>query len=214
MPESGYSNIIQSFGNFTVKKNLTNFVLIPLRVFTGNLENYTFQQFHWPANFSIKVLEWAPLFLLGMLCQKELYRRKEFIFLVVFYVSVFVVNFFFGSHQVRYILSNFYLGLLFVCFFCYFLTNTGIKKLLLIFAIAFSIFQSEKKPIVALKYLTHPNQLVSFLNQYLYDYPQVYFLTQRNISANECGYGFQLLSMHYLKDFSELRSGRSLKLEV
>jgi len=213
------SLIISNLQSFTFDKSLYSYLLLPIRILTGNFESYSLSSYNdLIENFTFKNLEIGMLCLLLSLIFITLNKNKKlYIYISLFVFFTFTVNFFFGSHQVRYILSSF----LVLSFFPIFLIDfRGYKtrtiesfKFLSVLLIILVILSSKISAIEdKIRYFNPKGRDQFLLN--LHDYDLNLMLIEKNISTKEVAYPFELNSYRYFKDFEDLRNSYSFGLGI
>lgn len=104
---------ISNLQSFTFDKSLESYFILPIRILTGNYESYSLLTFQdLMENFNIanidlglsSILLWI---LLVVFLFKKIINKKIVTFILLFLIISYSINFWFGSHQIRYILSSF-----------------------------------------------------------------------------------------------------------
>ena len=214
MPDAEYLQLVyDNLAHFTFPRTLINYLLTPYRLLSGNFENYAISTFSLRGVMNYRLAEFGAFFSICVLFFKGLYQRKDLLFLAIFYFLALTINFWTGSHQARYILSTFYLGVLLTGVFLYFFRFQW-KSLLAAAIFCFAYLQNGREPLAVTQYILNPNKVTDYLTQSLHDYPLAVFKSSRRILSRECGYMFELISLRYFDDYEFLRNGRQLQLHT
>lgn len=210
---------ISNLQSFTFDKSLESYFILPIRILTGNYESYSLLTFQdMMENFKIvnidlglsSILLWI---LLVVFLFKKNINKKIVTFILLFLIISYSINFWFGSHQIRYILSSFIILSIFPIFLFKDISSLLSKKITISLAFLFLL-------LIIFFRISYLQNLFSYFNpngreQYLlilHDYDLNILLTENNIKSDQTVYPFELNSLRYFTEFQKLRNAYNLGL--
>jgi hypothetical protein len=210
---------ISNLQSFTFDKSLESYFILPIRILTGNYESYSLLTFQdMMENFKIanidlglsSILLWI---LLVVFLFKKIINKKIVTIILLFLIISYSINFWFGSHQIRYILSSFIILSIFPIFLFKDISSLLSKKIIISLAFLFLL-------LIIFFRISYLQNLFSYFNpngreQYLlnlHDYDLNILLTENNIKSDQTVYPFELNSLRYFTEFQKLRNAYNLGL--